>query len=826
MNKPTKRSRAAILGTASAITFAMLATPALAEAAAEEGNTGGLKEIIVQARKVDENLQTVPVAVTVLSGDDLVKRSVIRFQDVASFTPGLYMRSAANSPSGIAVSMRGQFQSDNLVTLDPSVGTYVDGVNWARAYGLNSTMLDVSSVQVLKGPQGTLFGRNTTGGAILINTNDPKLGEFSGKISVAYGRYNEFQPTVVLNAPLGEKVAIRLAGTRLSRDGYTTNSVPSTAATAVTSVTAAVAQPPVTGNLNGIKLDNRDRWQGRAKLLFQMTDTFKVVLSAEYFHMDEVSPSRVHTYNVGSYTAANSTFSTGATSALYAGILNGGSATTPATTIPLGLSVLSAEAARLAANPDIAAQNEIPYVFAKTQTYNATGSLDTGWGEIKLIGSWRKIDSYAGFDLDGTALPIHFTESQQSVKQQSAELQITGKAFDKAVDFAVGAFAFHESGFDQSISIIAPLINPVTSHFYGMIDNDSLGLYSQATWYVNDQIGITGGLRYSVDDKGLDSRNNNFNRSSSTTICSLVAVPNVIGTEKVSAPQCSYKLNRASFSGWSYVLGIDWKPAEDIMVYAKTSKGFRSGGWNLRATTVATAIPFQPEVAYSHEIGFKGEFLDNRLRFNLAAYTTRINGLQRSTIIATAPIPPSTTPGTATILGNAGKARFNGIEAELTARVAEGLTLSATGSLTDPKYISYFDSALGPVTGDRSFERFNGVPKEQFTLGADYSMPAFGNGEVNFHVDYAWRGETPLDPYYYAANPENAAIVKNTTAPALGLVNARASVKYNNFEIAVYGRNLTNERKYVQNQQVVAVGYISATYSEPRTFGVEASYSF
>src|SRR5688572_2583127 len=190
---PNRSSRLSASLLAGAAIFAF-AAPALAQEAAPvadpENNDpnaeGGLGEIIVQARKVSENLQDVPVAVTVLTGEDLEKKSIVRFQDVAAFTPGLYMRSGSNSPAGITVSLRGQFQNDTLATLDPSVGTYVDGVYWARAYGLNSTLLDVSSIQVLKGPQGTLFGRNTTGGAILINSNDPELGDFNGKFSVSY----------------------------------------------------------------------------------------------------------------------------------------------------------------------------------------------------------------------------------------------------------------------------------------------------------------------------------------------------------------------------------------------------------------------------------------------------------------------------------------------------------------------------------------------------------------------------------------------------------------------------------------------------------------
>lgn len=812
-----------LLSTVAAAAVVMSSGTALAQSSSDD-EQAGLQEIIVTARKVEENLQDVPVAVTVLSGDDLEKKNVVRIQDIAAFTPGLYMRSGSNSPAGITVSLRGQFQNDTLATLDPSVGTYVDGIYWARAYGLNTTLLDISSVQVLKGPQGTLFGRNTTGGAMLINSNDPKLGEFSGKLSASYGRYNEFEPTGVVNIPLGDKIAIRLAAKRLSRDGYTTNSVPATAASAVTAVTTAVARRPVGGNLNGLKLDNRDRWQARGKLLIQPTENLSLLFSGEYFNMDEAAPSRNFVYQTQTFAGANATFNTASTGALFAGLMNGA---TPATATTVGLGVLATEANRQAQGGLIAANNEIPYVYAKTQTYNFTGTLDTGWGQAKLIASYRKIKANAGFDLDGTAYAIHFTESQQELTQQSAELQFTGKAFDSAVDFAAGAFVFHESGYDQSISITLPILNPVTSHFWGDIDNDSIGLYGQATWHITDKLSFTGGLRYSVDDKGLETRNNNFNRTSGATTCSVVSgVAAFIVPEIVAPVQCAFK-RRDDFSGVSYTAGLDYKITDDLLIYAKTAKGFRSGGQNLRAPSVAAFLPFNPEVAYSYEVGFKGEFLDRRLRVNLAAYTTDVNDIQRSTLVSVPPVPPATVAGTATLLGNAGKARFRGVEAEITVAPFEGFTLQFSGALIDPKYIRYAD--LNDYTNpnrDRSFERFSGVFKKQFSIGADYTRP-IGDARINLHADYAWRGEVPLDTYNYAPNPENAAIIAATTGPALGLLSARASIEFmDRFEIGVFGRNLTNERKFSQNQLVAPLGYISATYNEPRTYGVTASVKF
>jgi iron complex outermembrane receptor protein len=809
---------------ASALAFGFSA-PALAqEAPAAEDDGSGLKEIIVTARKVSENLQDVPVAVTAFSGDDLEKQNIQRVENLASFTPGLRMVQAQSTPTALTIALRGQVQTDILVTLDPSVGTYVDGVYWARSYGLNGSLLDLQSVQVLKGPQGTLFGRNTTGGALLINSNDPDLDEYSGRISLTYGRFNEFEATAVSNIPIiPDKIAIRLAGTRFHRDGYTTNNAPATAVTAV-GATVPVARGPFFGSQSGRKFDERDRWNFRGKLLAQLTDTFSVMLSAEYYDADETAPARSLRLATNAYTASNTTYNTANTAALFVGATNAGLPVIPANfpaILGVGYGRLNANIAATTADPGIVLNNERPYATARTYSYGLTAALEVPWGEAKLITGIRKIRTNAGLDLEGSQYAVHFTEGQQKVKQESAELQTTGKAFGDALDFAAGVFVFHEAGFDQSLSISVPALNGTTSHFAADIDNDSMGVYAQGSYHITDALTFTGGVRYSVDDKGITAYNNNYVRSTGVTICSIRGGNlGALGVEILRAPGCAIE-QRDSFSGWSYTAGVDYKLSEGVLVYAKTAKGFRSGGQNLRAPSAAAFLPFQPEIAYSHEIGFKGEFFDRRVRLNFAAYTSDINDIQRSTLISVPPVPPSTVAGTATILSNAGKVRVKGLEVELAAVVFPGFTVSASGGLVDPKYIDFAD-----LSGDRSFERFTGIAKKQFSLAADYATSFGSNGKLSLHLDYAWRGDTPTAEFFFAANPQNAAIVEATTAKALGQVGARASVEFGNIGLAVFGRNLTNERKYVQNLLVAPLGYITGIRNEPRTFGVTATVKY
>lgn len=827
---------------------AAFAQDAPAEETAAKDEQEGLNVIVVTARKVNEDLQDVPVAVTAFSGSELVNRNVQNVADIAAFTPGLAMRQGQSTPSAVTITLRGQVQTDILVTLDPSVGTYVDGVYWARAYGLNTNLLDVESVQVLKGPQGTLFGRNTTGGALLINSNNPDLDDFSGRFSVSYGRFNEFEAIGVLNVPIvSDRVALRVAANRTTRDGYTRNVLPDTATTALAGNTV-VARGPFTGSQNGLRFDNRDRWNARAKLSLQATDNLNITFSGEIYDADETAPARNIRLALPGYTAtfgaaniapsgasctpgaatsscANTTFAVGGTAGLFVGVTNGGPPPTTganaAASTALGLSLLNGQAAALNADPRITANNEQPYAVARTYTAGMTATLAVPWGEAKLITGWRKVRTATGLDLEGSQYAVHFTEGQQEVEQQSYELQTTGDAFDGALRFAGGLYAFHESGFDQSISVTVPALNGATSHFYGLIDNDSMGFYAQASYRVTDALTFTGGLRYSVDDKGLETRNNNYVRASRTTICAIVPVaPFVVAEEIVGPEQCAFG-GRDSFSAWTYTIGLDYQISDSVLLYAKTDKGFRSGGQNLRAPTTAAFLPFQPEIAYSYEVGLKGEFFDRRVRLNLAAYRSDVNDIQRSTLIATPPIPPSTVAGTATILGNAGKTRFQGVEAELAVLVTEGLTLSASGALVDPKYIEFSD-----LSGDRSFERFTGVAEEQFVLSADYSKRFSNDIKVDVNVNYAWRGDVPTAEYNFPANPANQAIIDATTAPALGLLGARIGVEFDNFGIAIFGRNLTNERDYVQNLLVAPLGYITGIRQEPRTYGVTGTFTF
>ena len=256
---------------------ALLASALLASTSAY-AQTVNTDTIVVTARKHEEKIQDVPVSVIVNTGENLENASIKNVNELFGFN---------TRPSGVGgntmlFSIRGQSQNDVAVTMEPSVGVYVDGVYQAQAYSQNSSLLDVKNVQVLMGPQGTLFGRNTTGGAVLINTNDPVLGEATGEASLTYGRFNNVETTGIANIPVNDKIAIRVAGNYITRDGY------------------------VTDRATGAKYSNIDSNQQRIKILFQPSDDYRMVITGNRFE-DHSTVARRMIYGTGSFASLATT---------------------------------------------------------------------------------------------------------------------------------------------------------------------------------------------------------------------------------------------------------------------------------------------------------------------------------------------------------------------------------------------------------------------------------------------------------------------------------------------------------------------------------------
>lgn len=794
MKTTASRFAVRMLGGVAASAIALSAGTAFAQTA----NTDDDNIItVIGITKQDANIQDTPIAITAFSGEKLEDQGIKEFADLGKFTPGFNIRAGSNNPTALALSMRGQVQNDVLATLEPSVGVYVDEMYVARAYGLNAEMMDMSNVQALKGPQGTLFGRNTSAGALLLSTNDAKLGETSGSIKVTYGRFNEWNTTGVINLAVGDNLAIRGALSYGERDGFKTD-------------------------INtGHKFNGRKAVNGRAKLTWQANEKMTVQLSGEWWHGKMDGDLRQ-----GLFLGLNPL--------LFAAVYG---ATQSAAIVGGMQAAADAELVKFKGNPDLVAgtpASSTPGAPAqglfndvKTQTYMAKVKYELGNGELKWITGYRGVQADNLIDLDGFTLPLHFTAGTQDLKQYSSELQYTGSAMNDALKFALGATWFRETGWDRSQS--STFGSGAWTQFRGTIDNTSWGIYGQGSYAVNDAFNITAGLRWSHDRKGVTSQSGAVPNRGPLTSCTPV-------NAALLAVDCA-RGREDSWSNLSYTIGMDYKVTDDVMVYAKHSKGYRSGAQQLRSLTLTDTTPAKPEINNEQEVGIKTEFMDRKVRLNIAGFHNKITDAQRSVILAVG--------GTSqTILENASTETW-GVEGDLTVTVAPGLDLFANGSLIDPKYTKYngFVVVGGVLTpNDKSDTRFVSIIEKQFVLGANYEADV-GVGLLKLNASYSWLGDMAQDGNTLARYTAPAstpggqgfttaqanALLDATTTKAGGFTNARASLAFgpeNNYEIAVWGKNVFDVRRTGYVLFLGGINYVGATWNDPATYGVTVSAKF
>lgn len=795
MKTASKRSIARMLGGVAATAIAISSSTAFAQAADETNDDNIIT--VIGVTKQDANIQETPIAITAFSGETLETQGVREVGEVAKFTPGFNIRAGSNNATTFALAMRGQVQNDVIASLEPSVGVYIDEMYIARAYGLNVEMLDVGNIQVLKGPQGTLFGRNTSAGAMLIQTSDAKFGETSGMVKATYGRFNEWNTTGIINMGVGENVAVRGAVSYGERNGFKRDLV------------------------TGKKWNGKKTLLGRLKVAMKPSESVTISLSGDWYDGSLDGEGRQGLFlglNPLLFAAQLGVAGSQAQVAALQGIANG-------------------QLTAFAGNPDLVtvtpasstpgAPAQGVFLDVNTQTYIGKVAVETGFGELKWINSYRRVKSDNLLDLDGFVLPLHFTGGTQDLKQYSSELQLTGSIFDDRMKFATGVTYFTESGTDQSMSSV--LGNPVWSRFRGKIDNKSFGIYAQANYAVTDALNMTGGLRWSYDKKGIKTFSGNVqDRIGALLSCSPASVSVATNCERG---------REDTWRNLSYTVGLDYKFSDDVMVYAKQSRGYRSGAQQLRSLTLADTAPAQPEIVNEQEVGIKTEFMDKKVRFNIAGYHNKVKDAQRSVILAVGGVSQ-------TILENADMETW-GVEADLTVRVAPGLDLFANGSLTDPKYTKYngFVVVGGVLTpNDKKDNRIVNVVKEQFLLGMNYDGDV-GIGRLKLNATYAWQGDmaqdgntvarytapssTPGGQGFSAA--QAAQLMEVTTTRSHGILNARAAVAFGpeeNYEIALWGRNILNTRRTGYVLYLGGLNYVGASWNDPATYGVTATVKF
>lgn len=732
-----------------AILSVLPASPAVAQGgnSPEAAKGPQLEEVVVTARRVLESMQDVSLSVTSLSNSDLQNNVILDVQDLPSATPSLHIGSSQGQANNPIISIRGQVQNDSSVlTLDPSVGVYLDEVYLGRTQGSLLDLFDISSVEVLKGPQGTLFGRNTTGGAILITSKKADLAAgWEGFARAGAGNHGQRTLEGAMNLPVWDRMAFRVAYSQREREGYGTQLL--------------YSQQDPSELLEERDSGDKDSVTWRAHGLWNVTERFELEVGYDTNDFDSIGTP---IYDPSGDRATTDV----------AGQING---------------------FERSSDDHYTFATDVPTkTTADLKGLNVSGLYEFPWFSVKLIHAQREVDYFFLIDVDGTSARGAQFSSGQVVDQTSTELHFLGSLFDERFEYIFGLYDFEEDGHEESnvyVSEIAaaalgapapPSFPPgsipiVDRSISADILNESQSAFVHATYHIFPSLTINAGVRRVKDTKGIDMSSfdsgalNQAIGPRSEDPLHLNTIENCIyfpRTEGATNDGENCRLRRSddfSFTLWGG--GVEWSPWNDTMVYLRANRGARSGGQNFRGFNEETLKPFEPEFVQDMELGVKTEFFDRRVRVNLAVFKGDYKDFQFSEAIL--PV---------TVVKNVGDAIFEGAEIEAKALITENLKLTASGSYLD---FEYDDEALVPIHS----------PERTWSVGANYNWP-FSWGAANFNVNYGWHGKTNMD--IKRSGAEN-----NPLAVEEGYKQASARIAVNitdwGLEIAAFGNNLTDE---------------------------------
>jgi iron complex outermembrane recepter protein len=747
-------------------------------AAAQVSDTGTLAEIIVTARKFEENLQNTPVAVTAFTGSELDERQIFKTDRLDEVVPNLQF--ANNAPlagnnSSSAVFIRGIGQTDPTSTVDPGVGLYIDEVYMGSSVGANMALRDIASVQVLRGPQGTLFGRNTIGGAIAMSTRDPG-DEFGGQIRVGGGSDSLVDVFGAVDIPFSDTFKSRFTAGLRQQDGY------------------------VTRVSDGEDLGDTNTYTVTAKLAWRPSDAFEGKLLADYTKSDENgSPLVFAAYN------ENATF--GRVASLDAGCpgLTDGAVPPPGAAdqpVPLIQDDRCAN--------DL--QNRGPY--SNNGTAPLTSQLENWGGALNLLFSFndalslKSISSYRGItwegnrDADNTPLPILHTFYDVDGSQWSEELQLLYQR--ESVKGVFGAYYFWQESDDIVTITLNPPVPPPGPNLdsdNNKVENESWAAFTQWTFTFVDQLDLTIGGRYTEDKKG--------------------SFPDQFDYSAPTVKQVPVVWYRDTFSKFTPSGSLAWRFSDQSMVYASYAEGFKGGGWNSHFNQpppppafLAVVQEFQPEEAQTYEVGAKFDLADNTLRLNVAAFSTDYEDLQ---VTYRGPLPN----GVAPFLINAGKASADGGELEATWVPTANWIIEASVGYLDAKLDELdVNPVAAPPASLRPGNTLPYAPEWQAHAGIGYTANA-GKVRIIPRVDVSYQDTTFFD----AANTREIAQLESETVYNVSL---RFESDSGNWGVTLGCNNVSDETYPIAGNSSLDTGsgYAEIAYSRPREYFAILNYDF
>ncbi len=811
----------------------------------------GIADIVVTARRTSENLQVVPVAVTALSQEKLDERQVTQVTDLARSAPSLSIGTGGTGPASIVyLAIRGQAQNSPNSYSDAAVGIYIDGVYVGRPIVGNLGFLDPASAEVLRGPQGTLFGRNTTGGALNLTTTQPKIGVTEGYMKVGFGNYQQLVTEGVVNLPVAEDLAVRFAGRYNKRDGYFPN-------------------PFRTEAQGGIK----GEYYGRGSMKWEPASlplTLHVV--GDYTHYrDTGNPVAVVAINPTGPMANFYNISQGVRSGVLPGdtpIPLSPTFSVPASTFadfsqgPLGpvTQYLNTEFATPEQQSTLLSRNwrtnysaprsGVPAIdenenFNEAWSLASNLSVDLADFTVKSITGYRWSNTTSNLDLLGTGTGAGAFVSTYRQHQFSEEIQVSGTTGN--LQYIFGGIYFREAGTEQSSSSIFYLTPIATGgdNTYGSFVSTSKGLFAQLYYNLTDAIRLTGGIRYTWDTRKIDRQGTTpfLPRPGQPITCQAGPNAGLPAPTGMQAPNSGcHNAETAKFKYPAWTAGVDFKVAPDMFLYAKTSGASNSGGFNARPVPPPYLSSFQPEKVRDVEAGFKGEFFDRHLRTNLAVFHAWQSNVQR--IINTTFVDAAGATRLTQFVSNAGKAKTYGFELEATVVPWQGMEIGGSAAYLHAAYVKgsrFEDQLVGGTTlsVDRSGEPITQAPKWTANLSLTQTLEV-GPGALKLHGDYSYISSRyfdyftqgvadPTDPAQVAAAAAVAVANEASRVRGYGLINLQATYTFVDpaIELSLWGRNIANKANFTNVfNSYTGLGATVQFQGAPRTYGATVKYSF
>ncbi|MEH6567576.1 MAG: TonB-dependent receptor [Halioglobus sp.] len=637
-----------------------------------------LEEVLVTAQKREQSLQDTPIAITAFDKAAIDARRITNVKDLSRIAPNVQVVESPGGTSGATIAIRGASTINPAITWEPVVGMYLDGVFLGKNLGGIFEIAELERVEVLRGPQGTLYGKNTVGGAINMITRKPSE-EFEGQADVSVGSDDYRQVKLRVDTGAIGPFRANVAYAKAERDGFYDN----------VDLDPTGGQNPFVNPRSSDEFNDLDSEVWRVDVMLDATENF----SARYVYD---SSKREQQPSKGQLTDVSQAAFDFNQAGFLAPLLD-------LYTVPEGT------------NASKISNDQSQFENSDTEGHALFLDLDAGnWGfmgdvTLKSITSYRELDYEDSIDIDGSPMDLFHSGRDVDYEQTSQEFQLLGNT--DTVNYVVGLYYFEEE---------ADVLNPITffglfglptdNNVYGM-DNDSIAAYGQAEWRpaAMDKFSLTLGLRYTEEDKEQ-----------------YIIHPNASGNGQTFAAVDSDSWDNTS---GTVILAYDLN--DDINLYGKVSQGWKSGGFNGEAPTAAAFEEgYDAEEVLAWEAGLKSRFADDKLQLNVAVFYNDISDMQVSVFLEGAGAAASN-------VANAGEATFQGIELEMVWQVADPLILSASYGYLDAEYDEFIEGGVD-VKNQKDVPF---APENTLSVAMDWAVGNWGWGDLDLHVDWSYNDD-------------------------------------------------------------------------------------